>query len=420
MKRFLHLKINLIMLQYKGFKVHSFMELLPYLILASSIVILHMLSINGGVNMLNVGVMVVAFISIIFRYNELNRYDLGLVLLWFVMYLFATNNPHFRQSTFMYSGLFIFQFIALRAYSKYITPENYLAFIKILLYAFALVLFIQQISAIAGIQGFNRNGEFAIRFKMNSLAQEPSLFPPSIALLFLMYIRVKYLNQLQFVGLKQIYRENKKICWIVLYMLFTCGTTSAIILLPIILLFFLKSHIIKYIPFFVIALICGSLVIGYLYPQTIERISMILGAIGSLDPMQVYDADQSASARISPYLFYINDFDLSNWHFWFGFGHDYGTKYLSWNMLGEEMGYEIGIGGIVNFLYDYGAVIFLYFLLLMRKIVFGKFLSWDFFFWFVAFSMQTFNMPIFWAFFTFTYITKLFENNKYNTSIQKI
>ena len=408
------------MLQKIRFKVHSLKELLPYTILASSIVILHAMSIDGGLNMLNVGVMVVASISIIFRYKELDRYDLGLVLLWILMYFSAINNPNFRQSTFMYSGLFLFQFIALKTYSKFIKINNYLAFIEFLLYAFGIVLLIQQLSELVGIEGFNRNGEFAIRFKMNSLAQEPSLFPPSIALLFLMYIRVKYLNQLQFVGLKQIYRENKKICWLVLYMLLTCGTTSAIILLPIILLFFLKSHIIKYIPFFVIALICGSLVIGYLYPQTIERISMILGAIRSLDPMQVYDADQSASARISPYLFYMNDFDLANWHIWSGFGHDYGAKYLSWNMLGKELGYEIGIGGIVNFLYDYGVVIFLYFLLLMRKIVFGKFLSWDFFFWFFAFSMQTFNMPIFWAFFTFTYITKLFENNKYNTSVQKI
>lgn len=407
------------MLQYKGFKVHSFMELLPYLILASSIVVLHMLSIDGGVNMLNVVVMVVASISIIFRYKELNRYDLGLVLLWFVMYLSATNNPHFRLSTFMYSGLFIFQFIALRAYSKYIKSENYLAFIKILLYAFALVLFIQQISAIVGIQGFNRNGEFDIRFKMNSLAQEPSMFPPSIALLFLMYVRMKYLNQLQFIGLKQIYRENKKICWLVLYMLFTCGTTSAIILLPIILLFFLKSHIIRYIPFFVIALISGIVIIGYLYPRTIERILNILGAIGSLNPMQVYDADPSASARISPYLFYLKDFDLTNWHIWVGFGHDYGTKYLSWNMLGKEMGSEIGIGGIVNFVYDYGLIIFLYFLFLMRKMVFKKFWSWDFFFWFFAFSMQGFNMLIFWSFFTFTFITKLFENKKINMELRK-
>lgn len=400
------------MLQKIRFKVHSLKELLPYTILASSIVILHAMSIDGGLNMLNVGVMVVASISIIFRYKELDRYDLGLVLLWILMYFSAINNPDFRQSTFMYSGLFLFQFIALRVYSKYIKLDNYLSFIEILLYAFGLALFVQQLSALVGVDGFNRNGEFAIRFKMNSLAQEPSMFPPSIALLFLMYVRIKYLNKVQYIGISRIYKDNKKICWLVLYMLITCGTTSAIILLPIILLFFLRTHIVKYLPFFVVTLTICCFAIGYFYPQTLERISMILGAIGSLDPMQIYDADQSASARISPYLFYLNDFDLTNWHFLFGFGHDYGTKYLSWNMLGKEFGYEVGIGGIVNYLYDYGIILLLFFLFLMRKMVFEKFLSWDFFFWFFAFSMQTFNMPIFWAFFTFTYVTKLFEDNK--------
>lgn len=74
------------MLQKIRFKVHSLKELLPYTILASSIVILHAMSIDGGLNMLNVGVMVVASISIIFRYKELDRYDLGLVLLWILMY----------------------------------------------------------------------------------------------------------------------------------------------------------------------------------------------------------------------------------------------------------------------------------------------------------------------------------------------
>lgn len=400
------------MLQKIRFKVHSLKELLPYTILASSIVILHAMSIDGGLNMLNIGVMVVASISIVFRYNELNRYDFGLFLLWILMYFSATNNPDFRQSTFMYSGLFLFQFIALRVYSKFIKLDNYLSFIEILLYAFGLALFVQQLSALVGVEGFNRNGEFAIRFKMNSLAQEPSMFPPSIALLFLMYVRIKYLNKVQYIGISRIYKDNKKICWLVLYMLITCGTTSAIILLPIILLFFLRTHIVKYLPFFVVTLTICCFAIGYFYPQTLERISMILGAIGSLDPMQIYDADQSASARISPYLFYLNDFDLTNWHFLFGFGHDYGTKYLSWNMLGKEFGYEVGIGGIVNYLYDYGIILLLYFLFLMRKMVFEKFWSWDFFFWFFAFSMQTFNMPIFWAFFTFTYVTKLFEDNK--------
>lgn len=394
------------------FKVHSVMELLPYIVLSSSIVILHAFSLESGINMLSVGVMAIALVFIFFRYKEIDRYDLGLVLLWILMYCSATNNPNFRLSTFMYSGLFIFQFISLRVYSKFIKRDNYLALIEILLYAFGLVLLIQQLSEIAGINGFNRNGEFEIRFKMNSLAQEPSMFPPSIALLFLMYIRIKYLNTLQIVGLRQIYKENRRICWIVMYMLLSCGTTSAIILLPIVLLFFWKSHIFKYIPFFIISFIIGYFVIGYFYPQTIERISMILGVIGSFDPMQIYDADQSASARISPYLFYLNDFDLTNWHIWFGYGHDYGTKFLSWQMLGKEMGNEIGIGGIVNYLYDYGIIILLYFLVLMKKLVFGKFLSWDFFFWFFAFSMQSFNVPIFWAFFTFTYVTKLFEDNK--------
>ncbi len=393
----------------KRIKTYPFKEVLPYLILTSCIVILHLFSKDGGVNMLNVSVMMVASFSVLLRLRELKRYDWGLILLWGVMFLSASQNSNFRQSTFLYSGLFIFQFISLRIYSKYIRVNKYLAFLRFLIFAYWGVLLIQQISEITGFSGFNRNGEFFIRFKMNSLAQEPSMLPPSVALLFLMYIRIKYLNRVNVIDLKQLYKENKKICWILLYILLSCGTTSAIILLPIILLFFLKNHIVKYIPFFCAILLSGSVLINYFYPQTIERISNILGVIGSFDPMAIYDADQSGSARISPYLFYLYDFDLKNPNFWFGFGHDYGAKHLSWEMLGKEFGYEVGIGGIINYLYDYGFLIFAFFMFLMRQIVFKSFLSWDFFFWIFAFSMQTFNMPIFWAFFTFTYVTRLME-----------
>lgn len=46
------------------FKVHSVMELLPYIVLSSSIVILHAFSLEGGINMLTVGVMAIASVFI--------------------------------------------------------------------------------------------------------------------------------------------------------------------------------------------------------------------------------------------------------------------------------------------------------------------------------------------------------------------
>lgn len=389
----------------------KFYRFLILSILFFTTVVLHYFSNSGGQNMIMIGVMLACVFVLPLRLRSFDLWDLLLLTIFLLEMLQDVIHPStFRLSTVVYSALFMIQFVVLKSLAPhYLRTKDYVELIRGLIYLFMAVLILQQLSELAGVEGFNRNGIFAVRWKMNSLAQEPSVLPPTIMLLLLSHTKMKELALGKSLSLKESIMGDKRLWFAGLYTSIGCGTTSGIFIVPIFLLYFFRKHIIKYLPH--LALLGGALIGAFtvLFPYVVERFLAILNVIGTMDPNLLYAADPSGSARIAPYMIAIQEFDLADRYFWLGHGVDYATFHFSSILVGQELDAGIGIGGIINFFYDYGAIAFLCFILYIRKRCFNSFWSFNFLLWVLVFSVSQFNTASAWFPLSYMMINNTFE-----------
>lgn len=382
-----------------------------YLILFFTVVVIHIFTNAAGQNMLMLGVMGYCAILLPSRIKRTDAWDLLPILIFVVMFCSQYIHPKdFRISTVLYSAMFMIQCVVFRTYfNEDFKIEDYMKFLKVLVFLFAGVLIQQQVLQIFHVIGLNRIMFADTQWKMNSLAQEPSCLPPIMMLLLLSYTKMKQLVDSETIDLKILWRSDKKL-WIAgLYTMVGCGTTSGIFIFPVFLAYYFQKQIIKSLPIVAVIGVIGFWFFANLFPYVVERFTNIFEVIGEMNPQLMYAADPSASARIAPYMFLYNEFSLNNSDFWFGHGVDYANHYFSLMLVGEEKGSEIGIGGLVNFLYDYGLIAVILFLLYLRKMCFKSFLSYEFIAWLLIYSINAFNMSLLWASILFFSANKYFE-----------
>jgi len=405
----------------------KFYKLFAFTILTFLTIVLHNFTNVSGQNMIMLAVMFVCTVILPLRYEKITLWDLLLLAIFLIEISTKITHPStFRLSTVLYSGLFMIQFVVLRTLSStHISISEYSKFIKYVVFAFAFVLMIQQLMEIAELDGFNRNGFFSTRWKMNSLAQEPSYLPPTIMMLMVSYVKMKELVRKRTITLKESFNSDKLLWVAVIYTMVGCGTTSSIFVLPVFLIFFFRKEILEQIPN---TLIIGASLFAFLmfvFPYIVQRFWIITDVLSTFDPIAIYDADSSASARIAPYFILMKELDLTTVDFWFGHGVDYGTKHLSFILLGREMDAGIGIGGMVNFLYDYGVVSFVCLLIYMRKYCFKTFFNYDFICWFFIYTVFPFNTSSAWMPISFMMVNKCLEQkykllNAIKTKVNKV
>ena len=383
-----------------------------YLILFFTVVVIHIFANEAGQNMLMLGVMGYCAILLPSRIKRTDAWDLLPILIFVIMFCSQYIHPkEFRLSTVLYSAMFMIQCVVFRTYlNEDFKIDEYMKFIKMLIYLFTGVLVLQQALQLVHIQGFNRVPFDSTPWKMNSLSQEPSCLPPTMMLLMLSYAKMKQLVCEETMDIKELWRSDKKL-WIAgLYTMVGCGTTSGIFIFPVFMAYFFQKQIIKSLP---IVSVIGVIVFGVfanLFPYVVERFTNIFEVIGKMDPQLMYEADSSGSARIAPYMFLFNEFDLQDFNFWFGHGIDYAIHYFSLMLVGQEMGSEIGIGGLVNFLYDYGLIAFIAFIFYIKRICFHSLFSYEFIAWFLIYSINGFNSSLLWGSILFFGVNKYFES----------
>lgn len=103
------------------------------------------------------------------------------------MFVSGNFHPGFRGISYMYSLCFVFSFLCMRkAFINGVFPkERMQKILRNVLYAYAIVLVIQQICVIVGISPINQTFGFENKWKLPSLAQEPSHM--AIFVFFFMY-----------------------------------------------------------------------------------------------------------------------------------------------------------------------------------------------------------------------------------------
>ena len=147
---------------------------------------------EGNRNLLLIGVM--SIIPIFFlKYFKLDKIDIILLACFLLMLIgpYFTNIESYRISTILYSIMFGFLFITYKQilYHSFFTIENFIKLIKYIIYAYLIVLIIQQFCVLTGLPIFNiSNYSPAEPFKLNSLSAEPSHTVRIVALLMFTYI----------------------------------------------------------------------------------------------------------------------------------------------------------------------------------------------------------------------------------------
>ena len=311
-------------------------------------------------SLLLIGIMSLSPVLII-AFNKYHKTDLWIVVFMFSIILIPLlNQPRsMRWSTVLYSCMFCLCFMAytrLLARSK-LNPIKYLKILKVLILAYAITLLIQQFCVLFGLPIFNvSNYNETTPWKLNGLAAEPSHSARIVTLLMYSYIVIK---EILLNGNYNLKKEFKNDIWIwigFIWTMFTMGSGSAFLFLPLILFKTLKR---KNIFPLILITISVFILINFLGIDQFNRTFNVVNAVITFDVDTIIAADHSASLRIIPFFVLITMLSLSTLDGWFGHGIDFVSSFMSDIIPGVTEGFSGG--GLLQLFMEYGFVCFIIF-----------------------------------------------------------
>ncbi len=360
---------------------------------------------EGNRNLLLIGVMGVSPILIL-KYRKFYWSEVWL-LLFMVSIVLAPlfNQPaSMRWSTVLYSFMFGVTFIAyvrLLHRNKF-SIESYQKLLMFFMYAYFVVLLIQQFCVLIGLPVFNvSNYDLGNPWKLNSLAAEPSHSARIVALLMYCYIITKEIIKKRKYDFRSEIKKDKWVWLAFLWTMVTMGSGTAFVFIFIVLLKFMKIK--SLIPLVVVVSVIIILV-SLMGITVFDRTFKIFIATLSFDANTIIQADHSASIRIVPMMILAEMVDLTTLNGWFGHGIDYVSSILSLHIPGIPE--NTSGGGLLQLCTEYGFLSFLLFIIFSVSINFNKkdYLSLVFLFMLVL--MNSLNSQITWL-----CIVLLFSNN---------
>ncbi|MCD8237163.1 MAG: hypothetical protein LUD00_11090 [Prevotellaceae bacterium] len=324
---------------------------------------------GSGISYLKVGFMSVA-IFFAFKYIKYSGKALFFALLYYLIaFLCVYSASHnLRYSTVIYLGFFLFGYCGFYGllHKNVLSLSQAIYTIRNILYAFTIILIYQQICTLVGFrkQEFtNICWDFENVYKLNSLSLEPSHAGRVFGCLVLAYLKLDGLVH-KYSGIKDFYRNNRKICLASIYTFITMGSTTSLLILLLIIMYFIQKKYLVYIGTIFIVLVVALPTIEY---EPVQRALAVLDAVSTGHQDVIEDTDGSASVRTFVYFNTFDQFNPFDAKYWFGHGIENIKKDFSegyWHIESNQ------IGGI----YQYGFLPFLLSLLFVYK--FGiRFLS---------------------------------------------
>ena len=257
---------------------------------------------EGNRNLLLIGAMGISPIVFLFKPGLIPKVDLPLLSICFMMIFFPAifHYETIRWSTVLYSCmfcLFFMSFVRVLMFSSF-TLDNFQQLLRGLLYAYCVVLIIQQVCVLFGLPIFNvSNYSILDPWKLNSLSPEPSHSARMIAVIMCIYLTIQIEINKEYT-LSQSWKESKKPWFAFLYSAITMGSGTALFLmfLTITRLISLK----RLSSFILVALVMVVLLFAFSENKTMERVRKTFIATLSLNEQEIIEADHSASFRIVP------------------------------------------------------------------------------------------------------------------------
>ena len=350
---------------------------------------------EGNRNLLLIGVMFIAPF-IVMSHQRFYKSDIWL-LLFMVSIVLAPlmNHPEsMRWSTVLYSMMFGFTFIAYKQllHGKSFSIENYQKLLKYLIYAYFVVLLIQQFCVATGLPIFNISNYVPTEpWKLNSLAAEPSHSARIVALLMYCYIVIKELIEKRGYNFRLDIKEDKWIWLAFIWTMLTMGSGTAFLFIAIVLLKFLKFRTL--LPLLVISVII-LFIVNTMEITAFERTFKVFMATLTLDTNAIIEADHSASLRIVPMIILAKMVDFTTLNGLFGHGVDFVSTFIYKMIPGIPEG--VSGGGLLQLWMEYGFISFVLFTLFSFTHIYSKQAPLNIILWFMLVFLYGVNGQIVW------------------------
>jgi hypothetical protein len=362
---------------------------------------------KGNRNLFLIGVMVLSPILIL-TYRKFYASDIWLLFFMLSIILVPlVNHPEsFRLSTVMYSIMFGLTFLAYERLLRKgnFTIENYQNLLKYLIYAYFIVLLIQQFCVLTGLPVFNLSNYNPMEpWKLNSLAAEPSHSARIVALLMYAYITVKELVINRKYNFRKELKTDKWIWVAFLWTMLTMGSGTAFLFIGIILLKFMRA---KNVLALLIIGVSIFFVVDFFGIHAFERTFDVIKATLTLDTDTIIHTDLSAAIRIVPMMILAKMADITTINGWFGYGIDYVGTFMYKLIPAVQEGFSGG--GMFILWMEYGFLSFILFVIFSFLNTFRKGDYLSIVFWFMLVFMYGINSQIVWLTIILLFTNKYF------------
>lgn len=350
---------------------------------------------EGNRNLLLISIMFITPLFLL-KYLKFDKIDILLLACFLLMLIgpYFTNIESYRISTIVYSIMFGFIFITYKQvlYHSSFRIENFLKIIKYIVYAYFIVLIIQQFCVITGLPIFNiSNYSPTEPFKLNSLSAEPSHTVRIVALLMFTYIILtEIIKDRKYSFLEEL--RNDKLLWFAFFwIMLTSGSATAFLFLAIIFMKFLQ---IRNIVFLFILTVLGIILLLNLNITSFQRTFDFTQAVLTFDIYEMMKVDHSASMRIAPIFVVADRVEIFSLNGLFGYGIDSTSVFISSIIHG--IADNAAGGGFFQIWYEYGFIIFILFVLYTLFHVFDKNNPVTIVFWFFLIFLAGINSQMVW------------------------
>ena len=307
---------------------------------------------EGNRNLFLIAVMMLSPIALLFLKNfVLQKTDIPLICLCLMMICFPMlNHPEtLRWSTILYTCLFCMYFMV---FTRFVNTNcyklQYLSeLMKQLIYAYSIVLIIQQFCVLTGLPIFNvSNYSIYEPWKLNSLMSEPSHSARIIPVLMYFYICCQLKLSDSFT-VKGNIKDNPKVWAAFMWCICTMGSTTAFIFLFIILMKMIDKK--RFIQSFVIVgcIVCYMFFVSE--NKSIVRMRKLAVATLTLNEETILMAGGSGAYRIVPTIQGAKKIGITSMDDWFGHGVDADLKAIK-----PLPGATVGNAGTFHLWYNYG------------------------------------------------------------------
>lgn len=345
---------------------------------------------RDSVSYLKLGISLLCPFIFIFKTSYISRcFQIFVIYYALVLYAAISHPDTLRWSTVLFLSTFLITYITfynLVTINKVFTREFFIKFLRNLLVAYMIVLFMQQCLLIVGIKVFpllNLVQDLNRGLGANSLTYEPSSIGVLLPFVFLALLRMHEIDYGRKLTIKEIFKEEKWATIGFFYTMIGAVSGTAMVSLAIVLFYFLSSNQRFYTVILIAILVPVFLYVDFL-PLNRARDSLM--AFLTLDANAVMEADESASARIIPVINTLTKLDLTTWEGWFGHGVDYGLS--EWLFSDRVM-----IGRIA----DYGFLSFIVMQIAVFTCMIKRFFSLETALWIVVCMMTLANEPLNWG-----------------------